>query len=295
LTHDASLPIALARKQRLRRVTRITGAVLCVMVVLYGLILIAMTVFQRRLQYRPDASLPDPALSGFASATVIELTTPDGERLKAWWKEPSNARQAIYLYLHGNAANLARRGTRLNELARNGAGVLALSWRGYGGSSGEPSERGLHLDANAAYRWLQDKGYPARIIIVYGESLGTGVAVRLAAERDVGGLILDSPYSSTADIAARRYPWLPVRFLMLDQFRADLSAPRLRVPVLAYHCRQDRIVPYQFGEKLLDLVPTPKRFITIEDACHVPSIARDGLAQLIHDYTGERVTKTVAE
>jgi hypothetical protein len=241
--------------------------------VIYALAAGAMTVFQRSFQYFPDTSAMDPARAGFAGAESIAIKTADGETLVAWWKPPADDKAAAYLYFHGNGGNLMLRGERFALLARDGSGVLALSWRGYGGSTGRPTEPGLHLDASAAFAWLQQRVAPKRIVL-FGESLGSAPAIRLAADREVGALILDSPFSSALDIARSHYFWLPVRLLMQDQFLAIEDAPAVRAPVLAVHCRTDPVIPLRFAEALVAAIPAKPALHVIERNCHVPPLTQ---------------------
>ncbi|MGL4812544.1 MAG: alpha/beta hydrolase, partial [Beijerinckiaceae bacterium] len=233
---------------------RVVIGALLFCVTLYAGICLYMFTVQRQLQYRPDIARIAPAATGLSTAEEITLRTPDGETLVSWWVAPQHASQPVYLYFHGNGGNLARRTARFQRLIQNGAGLMALSWRGYGGSTGSPSEDGFHADARAAYAWLAQHLAPTRIIAI-GESIGTGVAVKLASEQPMRALALDSPYSSTADVARDRYPWLPIGWLMRDQFRADLSAPQVKIPVLIGHCRDDRTIPLIFSQRLAVLFP----------------------------------------
>ncbi|MDR2212365.1 MAG: lysophospholipase, partial [Pseudomonadales bacterium] len=179
---------------------------------------------------------------------------------------------AVYLYLHGNSETLANRAERLAFLTQHGAGVLALSWRGYGGSSGAPTKEGLQRDALAAYEWLSAR-VASRRIIVFGESLGTAMALELAAERETAALVLDSAYTSIAEVARHDYPWLPVDLLLRDRFDNLTLAPKLSVPVRAMHCRDDYVVPYALGLKLFEAIGGgDKTLTTVERRCHVPNV-----------------------
>lgn len=245
------------------------------LIIVAGLYLVAcaaMFVLQRRLQYVPDTSpLPPPATVGLPAAVSEELTTQDGERLVTWWVAPRDASQPVFLYLHGNGANLANRAQRFERLTAQGAGLLAVSWRGYGGSSGSPSEAGLMADAGAAYTRLAQRVAPRRIII-YGESLGTTVSVMLAAQVPAAALVLDSSFASALAVAGSAYPWLPVRWLLRDPLRADLAAPRVNVPVLQVHCRDDPVIALPFSLQLNELLPQRRPLLIVEARCHVPSL-----------------------
>lgn len=234
----------------------------------YALIGALMFFGQRKLQYHPDPSPMAPTV-----AKQETLSTPDGERIVTWWIAPTAPDAPVFLYLHGNGSNLMARSARLERLAKDGAGVLAVSWRGYGGSSGTPSEAGLRADARAAYDELARRVDASRIVI-YGESLGTTVAVLLTAEVKSAALVLDSGFASALDIAQRRYPWLPVSFFLRDPFRADLAAPKVRVPVFQVHCAVDPVTSLESARALHALLPGSPTLQIVEDTCHVPPLPR---------------------
>lgn len=239
----------------------------------YLLICSGMFLLQRQLQYRPDTTPLDPARAarhGFAQQT---LTTPDGQTLVIWWAPPQDASVPVILYLHGNGASLEARAERLAALHADGAGVLGLSWRGYGGSSGSPDEAGLRIDAHAAWQALKQRA-PRHPTLIYGESLGTTVAVLLAAEVQPDALILDSSFDSALAVAQGAYPWLPVRWLLKDRYRADLAAPRVQAPVLQIHCRDDPVTPLPHAQALARLFPAAQPLVLVEDRCHVPKYVR---------------------
>jgi fermentation-respiration switch protein FrsA (DUF1100 family) len=231
-----------------------------------------MYMTQRSLLFPVDTDDVGQWVDQVPGAQNIVLTTPDGIKLKAWWKAPANGQEPVYLYFHGNSETLLSRAERLAALTAGGAGLLAVSWRGYGGSEGDPSEAGLLADARTAWDWLEAR-VPSRQVIIYGESLGTGIAVHLASEKDAAGLILDSPYTAIVDVAAERYPWLPVRLLSKDHFDSLLYAGQVTEPAFVYHCTMDTIVPFSQGEVLFAALGSPiKAFTPLPRRCHVPSI-----------------------
>ena len=233
----------------------------------YGGVLVLMYVFQRRIMYFPDAARTPPAAVGLPQAQELRLESIDGERLIAWHVPPRGERPVL-LYLHGNAGALNLRAGRFQWLVADGDGLVALSYRGFGGSSGQPSEQGLINDALAAYDFAAAH-YPARRIVLWGESLGTAVAIALAAQREVGGVILDAPFTSIADVGAAAYPFAPVRWLIKDAFRSDLRIGRVKAPILALHGERDRIVPIRFGERLFALANEPKQMARFPRGGHV--------------------------
>jgi len=238
----------------------------------YLALCLLMLTTQRSLQYRPDPRPMDPVRVGLVQAKAITVETSDSERIVLWWIEPRSPQHPVWLYLHGNGANLEARAARFNYLTRDGAGLLAVSWRGYGGSSGTPTERGLRHDARAAYDWLSHRVSPERVLL-FGESLGTTLAVMLAADVPVRALVLDSSFSSVRDVASHAYPWLPVDLLLLDPLRADLAAPNVSVPVQQFHCTEDPVIPIEFAERLRALLPRAQPIIRHDARCHVPSVA----------------------
>jgi fermentation-respiration switch protein FrsA (DUF1100 family) len=246
-------------------------------VILYVGILAVMYVVQRSMMYHPDVARVSPGEAGFAEAEELRLDTSDGERVIAWHVAPRDDRPVI-LYLQGNGGSVRHRVERFRALTSDGFGLVALSYRGYGGSSGSPTEAGLLLDAAAAYAYTAAR-YPASRIVVWGESLGTGVAVALAAEQPVARLILEMPFSSTADVAAARYPFIPVRLLMKDQFRSDLGIGKVTAPVLVMHGDKDDVVPIWSAEKLFALIQAPKRFVRFPGGHHGDLGPRGAVAQ----------------
>jgi len=238
-------------------------------VVAYLAILAFMYFSQRRLMFVPDASRIAPAAVGFGRAQARELRTPDGESVILWTVAPAPGKPAI-LYFHGNAGQIAGRADRFARLTADGTGLIALSYRGYGGSSGSPSESGLMIDGRAAYDFALQSGIPPERIILFGESLGTGIAVALAAQVRAAAVILEAPFSSAAAVAASIYWMFPVRWLMRDQFRSDTRIVKIGAPLLIVHGTSDGVVPLRFGEQLFAAAVEPKAFLRVAGAGHQP-------------------------
>lgn len=238
----------------------------------------ALFAMQRSLQYPAIDRVTDVVEAQLPGFEDIVVETEDGERLRGFWKAPEPGR-ALTLYFHGNGGNLWNRRDRVRLLGEEGRGVLIVSYRGYSGSTGSPTEEGLRRDARAAWRFATERVDPARIL-VYGESLGSGVATRLASETEVGALVLDAPFASTADVAAMRYPFAPVRLLMLDQFRSIDVIGQVRAPILVMHGDADVVVPFSQGETLFSAAPEPKRFVRFPGAGH-SSLLEDGGLTLV--------------
>jgi fermentation-respiration switch protein FrsA (DUF1100 family) len=241
-------------------------SVVVVALVCYAGLVALLYVTQRALQYFPERFRTAPAAAGLPQAEEVVLDTTDGEHVIAWHLPPRGDKPVI-LYFHGNGASLRWRVDRFRALTADGTGLLALSYRGYGGSSGRPTETGLINDALAAYDFARAR-YDAARIALWGESLGSGVVVALAAEHPVGHIILESPFTSAADVGAARYWFVPVRLLMKDQFHSDLRVGKITAPVLVIHGERDWIVPIALGERLYALINAPKRFVRLADASH---------------------------
>jgi uncharacterized protein len=234
--------------------------------VFYGGFVALLYLTQRSLQYFPESNRTAPAAAGLPEAEEVVVDTADGERVVLWHVPPKGDKPVI-LYLHGNGGALRYRIDRFRALTADGTGLIALSYRGYGGSTGRPTEAGLLEDAAAAYAFAAARYQPERIAL-WGESLGSGVAVALAAEKPVGRVVLEAGFSSAADVGAGVYWYVPVRLLMKDQFRSDLRIGKVTAPVLMLHGDRDNIIPIALGERLYALINAPKRFMRFPGGGH---------------------------
>src|SRR5262249_34828535 len=232
----------------------------------YGAIVALLYFGQRSMQYFPERFRTAPAVAGLPEAQEVVLDTADGERVIAG-QCPRAGDRPVVLYFPGIGGSLRGRVDRFRDLTADGTGLVALSYRGYGGSSGAPTEVGLVNDAVAAYGFTRAR-YSAERIVLWGESLGTGVAVALAAQKPVGHLILQSPFTSAADVGAHTYWFVPVRLLMKDQFRSDLRIGKGTAPVLVLHGDREDIVRMALAERLYGSISAPKRFVRFAGVGH---------------------------
>ncbi|HEY4848011.1 MAG TPA: alpha/beta hydrolase [Methylocella sp.] len=237
-------------------------------VAIYILMIVGLAVFQRRFQYFPDRHLADPARAGMSGVEDLRLTANDGETLVAWYV-PAKNRHPLILYFHGNGGALADRVPRFRSLLASGYGLLAISYRGYGGSTGSPTQKGLMEDAETAYLEARARGYDGDRIVLMGESLGTGVAIALAATHEAAALVLDSPYSSAVEVAAAHYAIFPVNWLMFDRFRSDLAIGGVHIPVLVVHGDEDEVIPIGLARRLFELANEPKTFMNVSGGKHL--------------------------
>jgi uncharacterized protein len=246
-------------------------AVLKWLVVLASLIYLgglAVLYFAQRALIFPIPSTvrTAPEAAGFPQAEEHVLTTSDGEKVIVW-HVPAKPGHAVVIFFHGNGDTLAGLVGRFRAIISDGTGLVALSYRGYAGSSGQPSEQGLLSDAAAAYAFAAARYSPERMV-VWGFSLGSGVAVALAATQPVGRLILEAPYTSIMDVAGVAFPFVPVRWLVRDQFRSDLRIAHVSAPLLIMHGVRDATIPLRFGERLFALSHEPKQLVRFAEGGH---------------------------
>lgn len=251
--------------------------------VCYVLIVTVMFLAQRRLLFQPDRSPPDLTRVGVPGVRSITVTTADGLTLLAWFMAPAREAGPVVLYLHGNAGNIGHRAYRLAPIQALGWGMLLLEYRGFGGNPGRPWETGLVADAHAGLAALREMGLPPSAILLWGESLGSGLAVRLAAEQPVGAVLLEAPFTSITDIARSRYPFVPVRWLLRDRFDSLSLVGRLTAPVLVMHGARDGIVPVAMGRAIHAAVPGPKQLWIAPSAGHV-DLVEAGAIQAAADF-----------
>jgi fermentation-respiration switch protein FrsA (DUF1100 family) len=241
--------------------------ILAAVVGVYLLVALVMYMGQRRLMYFPDSKHILPAQAGLPNVSERILNSPDGARNVVWYGKAKPG-QPTLLYFHGNGGGLAERADRFRHFMGQGWGVYMMAYRGYAGSTGYPTEANNIADARRAYDALVQEGVPASSIILYGESLGTNVATRMAAEKASAGLILEAPYTSVLDIALTDYPFLPVRLLLSDRYETDKVIPQVRVPLLILHGKQDDVIPVSMAHKLHQLANEPKRVVILPEGEH---------------------------
>lgn len=228
------------------------------LVTAYVLICIAAYFGNRMYMYFPDPTRTSPTEAGLDGVEEIEIAGSGGVRLVAWYA-PAKGDKPTILYFHGNAANAANRAPKIEAIREDGFGVFYLNNRGYGGSGGRPTEENNVADAIAAYDHLAGLGVPAGRIVGYGESLGSGQAVRLAGERPVTAVVLEAPLTSTVDVARATYFWLPLNLLITDTYNNERNIRAVRVPVLILHGKHDAVIPVDMGRRIYHAANEPKR------------------------------------
>ncbi len=222
---------------------------------------------QRGILYIPYATQPSPAEAGFPDMDVVEFETADGLTLYGWYKQAVGDKPTV-VYFHGNAGNLLNHSWIARPLLDAGYGVLLVEYRGFGGNPGLPGEAGLYQDARAGFAFLRAEGVSDEGVVLYGESLGAGVAVQIAQGRPLKTLVLEAPFTSLPEVGARHYPYLPVRLLSRDRYDNLAKIVHVEAPLIVVHGDDDEVVPHDMGQRLLAAAETRTFEITLPGANH---------------------------
>lgn len=248
----------------------------------YGAICGLLYAFQRSLVYMPDRRVAVPADAGLSDFRVVTVTTADGLGIDGWFAPPRDPALPTIVLFHGNAGHAGYRADKARAFQQSGHGVFLAGYRGYGGNPGTPTEQGLHADARAALDWLVGQGISGQRLVLYGESLGTGVATTMATERKAAALVLEAPFTSLADAAASHYPVFPVRALLKDRFDSLSRIGNVNAPLLVVHGEKDRVVPTRLGKALFARAPEPKTAVWLPGAGHNDLMAHGLAEQVLH-------------
>ena len=225
--------------------------------VIYFFVLVFLYFYQRNLLYHPNEN----NYSGDKISVDIEkvkIQTADNIELLGWYHEKNLKDYKTLVYFHGNAGSLENRIHKLNHFQDMNINFLIIAWRGFNGNKGKPSERGLYLDGKSAIDWLKKKGVDEKNLILYGESLGTGVATHLAQNKNYAGVILETPFTSMVDAAKNFYPYIPINLLLKDKFENFKKVKNINTPILVMHGEVDQIVPFSMGKKIYEIANNPK-------------------------------------
>lgn len=237
---------------------KLMDVVLSVLIV-YACVMALLYVNQRAMIYVPDRTPPSPALYGVPEMQPVHVTTDDGLTLEGWYKPPADERKSVILFFQGNAGSKGIRAFKSRIFTAEGCGFLLASYRGYDGNPGKPSEQGLYKDARAYILWLKEQGVSEDRLVIYGESLGSGVTVQMALEHPgLRGIILECPYTSMAAATQRHMPLIPVYFLVRDRYSSIRKIGRVKVPLYILHGKFDTIVPFSMGKRMFDAANEPK-------------------------------------
>ena len=226
-------------------------------IVTYCLLLTFVFFYQRKLLYHPNFSNHVTGDGLIHSIEKINIKTEDNIDLKGWFHLKDLKKKTI-LFFHGNAGTLDNRIYKLNFLGNLDINFLIIAWRGYSGSSGKPTELGLYQDAKSAVNWLNLKGIVEKNIILYGESLGTSVAIEIGQNKNFAGIILEAPFTSMVDTGKKYYPFFPVKLLLKDKYESKNKIKNIKFPILVMHGKKDKIIPFYMGEAIYNLANKPK-------------------------------------
>jgi len=238
-----------------------------IVVFIYLCLIAVLYFFQRNILFVPSRSKPILSESLVPEMTEVILATEDDLKLVSWFHRGEADKQLI-IYFQGNAGNIGNRDYKARFFINSGYSVLLVGYRGYGGNPGKPSEVGLTRDAEAALNFAQSEAFSNEDIVLYGESLGTGVAVNLAQSKEFHALVLEAPYTSIERIASKRYWFVPVRYLLKDKFDTINKAKQLQSPTLLLHGDADRVIPISYGKQLFEQLNNPKEFAVFHGGGH---------------------------
>jgi uncharacterized protein len=252
-------------------VTSITLAYLVINLFIY--------FYQRNLLYNPSENnyLNDKINFNYKE---IFIETDKNIKLKSWFINKDLKEFKTVVFFHGNAGNLLNRVHKINELNKLDINILLTSWRGFSGNKGKPSEKNLYYDAQQIIDWLKAQGLDNKDIVLYGESLGTGVVTELASKNNFGGIILESPFTSMVDTAKIYYPYLPVKLLLKDLYDSKSKINDIKSPILIMHGKMDNIVPQQMGLELFEKANNPKYSFFPEDDDHMMNYNKELLNKI---------------
>ena len=224
------------------------------LVLIYFFVTIFLYFYQDKLLYHPNVN----ARSSYElDHKVDEILIPSDNDLIAWhYKNNENFKTLVFF--HGNAGDLSNRIYKLNELSKLKLNYLIFAYRGFNGSKGKPSEKGLYKDAENILNWLKSNKIFENNIIIYGESLGTAVAVHIAQNKNFSGIILEAPFTSMIELGQKYYPIFPVKFLLKDKYESFKKINKIKSPVLVMHGKKDKIVPFYMGKQIFEILPSPK-------------------------------------
>jgi len=232
-------------------------SIIIFILLIYLSVLVYLFFFQRNLLYHPNEN----NYSGDKLKVDIEevqIKTSDNINLLGWFHKKNLNKFKTIVYFHGNAGRLENRIHKLNHFKDMNINFLIISWRGFSGNSGNPSEQGLYKDGKSAIDWLKNMGLEDKDIILYGESLGTGIATEIAQNKKFAGLILETPFTSMIDAAKNFYPYIPIGFLLKDRYENDKKIKNINIPLLVMHGEKDQIIPFKMGKKIYEIANNPK-------------------------------------
>ena len=236
--------------------------------VIYFVLLIFLYLYQGKLLYHPNVNSYTEVDNLIPKIEKVTITTSDNLSLLGWFYKKDISKKTI-LFFHGNAGSLENRIYKLNHFENLDLNFLIIAWRGFSGNSGKPNEKGLYDDAKSAVRWLESKGVKEENIILFGESLGTAVAIEIAQNKNFAGIVLESPFTSMVEMGKKYYSFFPVSLLLKDRYESIKKIKNIHIPVLVMHGKKDGIVPFEMGKKIYNSANSPKFYYFTEYDDHM--------------------------
>ena len=248
-----------------------------ILLFLYIFVIIFLFFYQRKLLYHPSENnyLDETSLNHNIEKKFIQSEN----KLVSWYFEKNSDYKTI-LFFHGNAGKLDNRVYKLNELSKLDLNYLIIAYRGFSGNEGKPTEDGLYKDAKSAKIWLNNNGVKNKDIILYGESLGTAVAVDLASKNKFAGIILESPFTSMTRLAQKYYPIFPVKIILKDKFDSINKIQKINSPILVMHGEEDTIVPFSMGVEIFEKSNTQKSKYFIKNDDHMMNFDQNLISEI---------------
>jgi fermentation-respiration switch protein FrsA (DUF1100 family) len=244
---------------------RVALAVVVLAVVGYAAACAYMYFNQRSFQYEVDGKFLDLGETALTNTQVVEIPTSENQRIRGWYAPPSQPGKPVIVYFRGNAGSFAREHERYEAFVADGYGFLAFDYRGFPASAGELNETNVLKDGIAAFAWAQNKGFP---LVIWGRSLGSGPATYVASQRKASALLLETPFDSAVSVARDRYGFLPVDWIMLDQYRVDQWIADVSEPVFVAHGTADTTIGFPHGQRVYELAPNKAGFWEVPGAGH---------------------------
>ena len=235
---------------------------------LYLIVLIILFFYQRNLLYHPNENnYSGDNLS--VKIKELQIPTSDNLVLKSWLHKKDFKRFKTIVYFHGNAGTLDNRIHKLNYFKDMDVNFLIIAWRGFSGNNGKPTEKGLYIDGRSAVNWILKQGVKEEDIILYGESLGTGIVTEIAQNKKFAGVILETPFTSMVAAAKQFYPYIPVNILLKDRYENEKKIKNINMPIIIMHGKKDKIVPFSMGKRIFELANEPKYSYFTENDDHM--------------------------
>ena len=231
--------------------------IILLLLFVYSVLIVFLYFYQRNLLYHPNENnYSDDNLT--VKVEKVKILTSDKLKLNGWFYKKNLRDLKTIIYFHGNAGTLDNRIHKLNHFDDMNVNFLIIAWRGFSGNKGRPTEDGLYIDGKSAVNWVVKQGVKEENIVLYGESLGTGVAIEIAQNKNFAGVILETPFTSMVDAAKKFYPYIPVSLLLKDRYENEKKVININIPIMIMHGEQDTIVPFTMGKKIFKIANDPK-------------------------------------